>query len=120
MAHTTYSLTQLYAVVEGKIPENDAISRQILVALLALKAFNPDNALTLRSIAKAIGAHPQQVKRKITGDRHCYSRLKGLVRWQNGRGRKGTRGLAFSGRQGSRYRFACQCDISTATPKQPL
>jgi len=91
MAHTTYSLTQLYAVVEGKIPENDAISRQILVALLALKAFNPDNALTLRSIAKAIGAHPQQVKRKITGDRHCYSRLKGLVRWQNGRGRKGTK-----------------------------
>jgi len=91
MAHTTYSLTQLYAVVEGKIPENDAISRQILVALLALKAFNPNSALTLRSIAKAIGAHPQQVKRKITGDRHCYSRLKGLVRWQNGRGRKGTK-----------------------------
>jgi hypothetical protein len=91
MAHTTYSLTQLYAVVEGKIPENDAISHQILVALLALKAFNPNSALTLRSIAKAIGAHPQQVKRKVTGDRHCYSRLKGLVRWQNGRGRKGTR-----------------------------
>jgi len=91
MAHTTYSLTQLYAVVEGKIPENDAISRQILVALLALKAFTPDNALTLRSIAKAIGAHPQQVKRKITGDKHCYSRLKGLVRWESGKGRKGTR-----------------------------
>jgi hypothetical protein len=91
MAHTTYSLTQLYAVVEGKIPENDAISHQILVALLALKAFNPNSALTLRSIAKAIGAHPQQVTRKVTGDRHCYSRLKGLVRWQNGRGRKGTR-----------------------------
>jgi hypothetical protein len=91
MAHTTYSLAQLYAVVEGKIPKNDAISRQILVALLALKAFNPDNALTLRSIAKAIGAHPQQVKRKITGDRHCYSRLKGLVRWESGKGRKGTR-----------------------------
>jgi hypothetical protein len=35
--------------------------------------------------------HPQQVKRKVTGDRHCYSRLKGLVRWQNGRGRKGTK-----------------------------
>jgi len=91
MAHTTYSLAQLYAVVEGKIPKNDAISRQILVALLALKAFTPDNALTLRSIAKAIGAHPQQVKRKITGDRHCYSRLKGLVRWESGKGRKGTR-----------------------------
>jgi hypothetical protein len=91
MAHTTYSLTQLCAAVESKIPENDAISRQILVALLALKAFNPDNALTLRSIAKAIGAHPQQVKRKITGDRHCYSRLKGLVRWESGKGRKGTR-----------------------------
>jgi hypothetical protein len=91
MANTIYSLTQLYAVVEGKIPENDAISRQILVALLALKAFNPDNALTLRSIAKAIGAHPQQVKRKVTGDRHCYSRLKGLVRWESGKGRKGTR-----------------------------
>jgi hypothetical protein len=91
MANTVYSLMQLYAVVEGKIPENDAISRQILVALLALKAFNPDNALTLRSIAKAIGAHPQQVKRKVTGDRHCYSRLKGLVRWESGKGRKGTR-----------------------------
>jgi hypothetical protein len=91
MAHTTYSLTQLYAVVEGKIPENDAISRQILVALLALKAFNPNSALTLRSIAKAIGAHPQQVKRKVTGDRHCYSRLKGLVRWESGKGRKGTK-----------------------------
>jgi hypothetical protein len=91
MAHTIYSLAQLYAVVESKIPENDAISRQILVALLALKAFNPDNALTLRSIAKAIGAHPQQVKRKVTGDRHCYSRLKGLVRWESGKGRKGTR-----------------------------
>jgi hypothetical protein len=91
MANTVYSLTQLYALVEGKIPENDAISRQILVALLALKAFNPDNALTLRFIAKAIGAHPQQVKRKITGDRHCYSRLKGLVRWESGKGRKGTR-----------------------------
>jgi hypothetical protein len=91
MANTVYSLTQLYAVVEGKIPENDAISRQILVALLALKAFNPDNALTLRSIAEAIKVHPQQVKRKITGDKHCYSRLKGLVRWQNGRGRKGTK-----------------------------
>ncbi|MFZ8852311.1 MAG: hypothetical protein ACO2PL_09400 [Armatimonadota bacterium] len=91
MANTVYSLTQLYAVVEGKIPENDAISRQILVALLALKAFNPNSALTLRSIAKAIGAHPQQVKRKVTGDRHCYSRLKGLVRWESGKGRKGTR-----------------------------
>jgi hypothetical protein len=91
MANTIYSLTQLYAVVEGKIPENDAISRQILVALLALRAFTPDNSLTLRSIAKAIGTHPQQVKRKITGDKHCYSRLKGLVRWQSGRGRKGTK-----------------------------
>jgi hypothetical protein len=91
MLNPIASITQLCAAVEGKIPENDAISRQILVALLALKAFNPDNALTLRSIAKAIGAHPQQVKRKITGDRHCYSRLKGLVRWQNGRGRKGTK-----------------------------
>jgi hypothetical protein len=38
MAHTTYSLAQLYAVVEGKIPKNDAISRQILDALLTLKA----------------------------------------------------------------------------------
>jgi hypothetical protein len=91
MANTVYSLTQLYAVVEGKIPENDAISREILVALLALKAFNPNSALTLRSIAKAIGAHPQQVKRKVTGDRHCYSRLKGLVRWESGKGRKGTK-----------------------------
>jgi hypothetical protein len=91
MLNPIASITQLYAVVESEIPESDAISRQILVALLALKAFNPNNALTLRSIAKAIGAHPQQVKRKITGDRHCYSRLKGLVRWQNGRGRKGTK-----------------------------
>jgi hypothetical protein len=91
MANTIYSLTQLCVAVESKIPENDAISHQILVALLALKAFNPDSALTLRSIARAIGVHPQQVKRKVTGDRHCYSRLKGLVRWQNGRGRKGTR-----------------------------
>jgi hypothetical protein len=91
MANTIYSLTQLYAVVESKIPENDAISRQILVALLALKAFNLNSALTLRSIAKAIGAHPQQVKRKVTGDRHCYSRLKGLVRWESGKGRKGTK-----------------------------
>jgi hypothetical protein len=91
MLNPISNITQLYAVVEGKIPENDAISRQILVALLALKAFNPDNALTLRSIAKAIGAHPQQVKRKITGDRHCYSRLKGLVRWESGKGRKGTK-----------------------------
>jgi hypothetical protein len=91
MTNTIYSLTQLCVAVESKIPENDAISRQILVALLALKAFNPDNALTLRSIAKAIGAHPQQVKRKVTGDRHCYSRLKSLVRWESGKGRKGTR-----------------------------
>jgi hypothetical protein len=91
MLNPIASITQLCAAVEGKIPENDAISRQILVALLALKAFTPDNALTLRSIAKAIGAHPQQVKRKITGDRHCYSRLKGLVRWESGKGRKGTR-----------------------------
>ena len=91
MLNPIANITQLYAVVEGKIPENDAISRQILVALLALKAFNPDNALTLRSIAKAIGAHPQQVKRKVTGDRHCYSRLKGLVRWESGKGRKGTK-----------------------------
>jgi hypothetical protein len=91
MLNPIANITQLCAAVESKIPENDAISRQILVALLALKAFNPDNALTLRSIAKAIRAHPQQVKRKITGDKHCYSRLKGLVRWQNGRGRKGTK-----------------------------
>jgi hypothetical protein len=91
MLNPIASITQLCAAVESKIPENDAISRQILVALLALKAFNPDNALTLRSIAKAIGAHPQQVKRKITGDRHCYSRLKGLVRWESGKGRKGTK-----------------------------
>jgi hypothetical protein len=41
MANTVYSLTQLYAVVEGKIPENDAISRQILDALLTLKACLP-------------------------------------------------------------------------------
>jgi hypothetical protein len=91
MLNPITSITQLYAVVEGKIPESDAISRQILVALLALKAFNPDSGLTLRSIAKAIGAHPQQVKRKVTGDRHCYSRLKGLVRWESGKGRKGTK-----------------------------
>lgn len=38
MANTVYSLTQLYAAVKGKIPENDAISRQILDALLTLKA----------------------------------------------------------------------------------
>jgi hypothetical protein len=91
MLNPIANITQLCAAVESKIPENDAISRQILVALLALKAFNPDNALSLRSIARAIGAHPQQVKRKITGDRHCYSRLKGLVRWESGKGRKGTK-----------------------------
>jgi hypothetical protein len=91
MLNPIANITQLCAAVEGKIPENDAISRQILVALLALRAFTPENSLTLRSIAKAIGTHPQQVKRKVTGDRHCYSRLKGLVRWESGKGRKGTR-----------------------------
>jgi len=89
------NLTQNQATGKGKITnffaQNDIISLQVLVTLLALKAFSPESGLTLRSIANTIGAHPQQVKRRITGDKHCYSRLKGLVRWQDGRGRKGTK-----------------------------
>ena len=89
------NLTQNSATGKGKIAgidaKNDTISQQVLVTLLALKAFSPESGLTLRSIANAIGAHPQQVKRRVTGDKHCYSRLKGLVRWQSGRGRKGTK-----------------------------
>jgi hypothetical protein len=41
MLNPIASITQLYAVVESEIPESDAISRQILDALLALKACLP-------------------------------------------------------------------------------
>jgi len=95
MQHPKISLSQIcvkgQSQITALVTQNDALCLQILIALLALRAFNSDNALTLRSIARALGVHPQQVKRKVTGDRHCYSRLKGLVRWQNGRGRKGTK-----------------------------
>ena len=89
------NIAQVDQTGKGKIEEiaarNDTLSLQILLALLFAKAFNPDSGLTLRSIANAIGAHPQQVKRRIMGDKRCQSRLKGLVRWENGRGRKGTK-----------------------------
>jgi hypothetical protein len=41
MLNPIANITQLRAVVESKIPENDAISRQILDALLTLKACLP-------------------------------------------------------------------------------
>jgi len=76
---------------KGDLEAMDARSGQILVTLLALRAFSPQSGLPLRSIAKSLGVHHQQVKRRIMGDKGCRSRLRGLVRWSNGRGRKGTR-----------------------------
>jgi chorismate synthase len=73
MAHTTYSLTQLYAVVEGKIPENDAISRQILDALLTLKACLP-LIVTSKKEQKEVkilsGAHECPAQHQNRGDNY--------------------------------------------------
>jgi len=115
MPHPLISVAQINATVTSKIPENDAISRQILVILLALKAFSPDTGLTLRSIAQTIGAHPQQVKRRVTGDKHCYSRLKGLVRWEHGRGRKGTK--VWLSKEGKAVAIALLTSVTF--PQQP-
>jgi hypothetical protein len=95
MQHLKVNLSQICAKGQSKIttllPQNDALCLQILIALLALRAFNPTTGMTLRAVARTIGVHHQQIRRRIIGDKHCRSRLKGFVRWENGRGRKGTR-----------------------------
>jgi len=95
MQHPKINLSQIcvkgQSQITALVTQNDALCLQILIALLALRAFNSDSGLTLRAVARTIGAHHQQIRRRIIGDKHCRSRLKGLVRWENGRGRKGTR-----------------------------
>ena len=74
MANTIYSLTQLHAAVEGKIPENDAISRQILDALLTLKACLPLIVTSTNEGAKEVkilsGAHECPAQHQNRGDNY--------------------------------------------------
>jgi len=118
------NIAQVDQTGKGKIEEiaarNDTLSLQILLALLFAKAFNPDSGLTLRSIANAIGAHPQQVKRRINGRQTLSVAAERLSAMGERSRSERDESLALKGRHGSHYRRVGRCDIFASAPKRTL